>query len=150
MIDVSNPLKNGTLLLLTLLALLLAFPGPASAQGSASASPGANQYEGASAPAMDVADIPPTVTENVNDGAGSVNEAMTGGDPSPAAASPAAGSAASSSATAGSAANRAGGNITALPETGGASPPAPVATLGACGLLLGCGLVLLRSSQRRG
>lgn len=139
MMGVKYSSKSATLLVLTtVLALLLAFPGPASAQGSASASPGANQYEDASAPAMDVADIPPTVTENVGDGAGSVNEAMTGRETSPAAASPAAGSAE----------NTAGGNITALPETGGASPPALVVAL--CGLLLGCSLLVLRSGLRRG
>ena len=76
------------LVLATLWALLLACPGQASAQGSASASPDASQYGDSSAPAMDVADIPPTVSDNVDDGTGSVNEAMTDRDGSPAAASP--------------------------------------------------------------
>src|ERR687894_426897 len=83
--------EMGTLLVLaTLWALLLACPGQAIAQGSASASPGASQYEESSSPAMDVADIPPTVSDNVDDGTGSVNEAMTDRGASPAAASPAA------------------------------------------------------------
>lgn len=61
MIGAQHSSKNRMLLVLTtLLALLLAFPAPASAQGSASASPGGSQYEEASAPAMDVADIPRT------------------------------------------------------------------------------------------
>ncbi len=131
--------KRSTLLVLaTLLALLLASPGQASAQGSASASPGASQYEESSSPAMDVADIPPTVSDNVDDGTGSVNEAMTDRGASPAAASPAAGSAA----------NPGGEGLTALPETGGASSPAPVAALGVGALLVGCSLLLLRSSLR--
>ena len=123
--------------LATLLAFLLVCPGQAFAQGSASASPGTSQYGGSSAPAMDVADIPPTVSDNVDDGAGSVNKAMTDRDASPAAASPAAGSAA----------NPGGEGLTALPETG-ASSATPVAALGAGVLLLGCSLFLLRSRLR--
>ena len=126
------------LVLAALSALLLACPGQASAQGSASASPDASQYGDSSAPAMDVADIPPTVADNVDDGTGSVNEAMTDRGASPAAASPAAGSAA----------NPGGENLTALPETGGASSAAPVAALGVGVVLLGCSLLLLRSSLR--
>ncbi len=131
--------KRCTLLVLaTLLVLLLAWPGQASAQGSASASPDASQYGESSSPAMDVADIPPTVSNNVDDGTGAVNETMTGRDVSPAAASPAAGSAA----------NPAAESMTALPETGGASSPARVVALGMGALLLGYSLLLLRSSLR--
>ncbi len=133
--------KSALLVLAMLLALLLAGQGQASAQGSASASPGASQYGGeTSAPAMDVADIPPTVSDNVDDGTGSVNEAMTDQELSPAAASPAAGSAA----------NPGGEGMTALPETGGASSSAPVAAVCAGASLLGCSLLLLRSISRRG
>src|ERR687894_2903699 len=115
--------EMGTLLVLaTLWALLLACPGQAIAQGSASASPGASQYEESSSPAMDVADIPPTVSDNVDDGTGSVNEAMTDRGASPAAASPAA--------------NPGGEGLTALPATGGASSPAPVAALSVGALLV--------------
>ena len=135
--------KSALLVLAMLLALLLAGQGQASAQGGASASPGASQYGGeTSAPAMDVADIPPTVSDNVDDGTGSVNEAMTDRGASPAEASPTAG--ASSSAKPG------GEGITALPETGGASSPAPVVALCAGVLLLVCSLLLLRSSLHRG
>ena len=138
MIGTPSSQKNPTFLVLaTLLALLLVCPGQASAQGSASALPDASQYGDSSAPAMDVADIPPTVSDNVDDGTGgSVNEAMTDRDLSPAAASPAAGSAV----------NPGGEDLTALPETGGASSAAPVAVLDV--LLVGCSLLMLRSSLR--
>ncbi len=141
MIGAPGSLKKRTpLVLVTLLALLLAYPGHASAQGSASASPDTSQYGDSSSPAMDVADIPSTVSDSVDDGTGSVNEAMTDQELSPAAASPAAGSAA----------NPGGEGMTALPETGGASSSAPVAAVCAGASLLGCSLLLLRSISRRG
>ncbi len=131
---------SALLALATLLALLLACQGQASAQGSASASPDASQYGGSSSPAMDVADIPPTVSDNVDDGTGSVNEAMTDRGASQAEASPAG---ASPSAKPG------GKGMTALPETGGASSPAPVVALCTGVLSLVCSLLLLRSSLQR-
>ncbi len=134
-------LKGSALLALaTLLALLLACPGQASAQVSASASPDASQYGESSSPAMDVADIPPAVSDNVDDGTRSVNEAMTDRGASQAEASPAG---ASPSAKPG------GKGMTALPETG-ASSPAPVVALCTGVLSLACSLLLLRSSLHRG
>jgi hypothetical protein len=138
--------KNRKLLgLTTLLVLLLtSFPGPASAQDGASASPGASQYDSSpSAQALDVADVPAAVSENVADGAGSVNEAASGSEVSSAAQ---VSSAASS--TDGTVADPTGQGMTALPETGGVPPPAPIAVPCAVVSLLGCGL-LVRSSLRR-
>ena len=138
--------KSVLLVLATLLALLLVGQGQASAQGSASASPDASQYGDSSSQAMDAADIPPTVSDNVDDGTGSVNDAMTDRGASPAEASAAGASPAGASPSA----SPGGEGMTVLPETGGASSPAPVLALCAGVLLLVCGLSLLRSSLHGG
>lgn len=78
-----RPSKNRKLLTLTtlLVLLLISFPGPASAQDGASASPGASQYTGSSSDqVLDVGDVPPAVSENVADGTESVNEAASGAE----------------------------------------------------------------------
>lgn len=137
MMGATRSSKNRTLL--ALMALLLASSGPASAQGSASASPGASQYTGPHRGDLDTADIPPAITENAADGAGPVNEAMANGDV-PSNADPDVASAS---------ANPAGEGMTALPETGGVPSPVLVVALCAGISSLGCSLLLVRSSLRR-
>jgi hypothetical protein len=152
------PSKNRKILTLTTLLVLLlsSFPGPASAQDGASASPRASQYNDSSGDqALDVGDVPPAVSENVADGTGSVNEAASGTEVSsdPGAASgpevssaPQTSPAASS--TGGTVADPTGQGMTALPETGGVSPPAPTSAPWAVESLLGC-VLLVRSGLRR-
>ena len=155
----SRPSKNRKVIGLTtlLMLLLISFPGPASAQDGASASPAASQYNGpSSAPVLDVGDIPPAVSESVADGTGAVNEAAsgTGTSSDPGAASGAEGPSApgvssAASSTDGTVPDPTGQGMTALPETGGASPPVPISVTCAVVSLLGC-VLLLRSSLRRG
>lgn len=91
---------KAALLLLMAVALKLALPKAAVAQGGAS--PGQDQYQDSSDAAADVADIPSEVANNVTDGAGPVSEALSE-QSIPAAAAK---------------------ELKALPETGGVSPAA--------------------------
>lgn len=128
------------------LALVLTFSGPANAQSaSASASPGASQYDPGSSVADGAIDIPPAISENVTGGADVVNDAIR--DEAPAAeddvpdAVEGKASETEGSASAGSAEE----DLLALPETGGA-PPASLCA-GASSLVFA--LLLLRSSLRK-
>lgn len=129
-----RPSKNRKLLGLTslLVLLLAASPGPVSAQASGSASPGAAQYSLSSAPVLDVGDIPPAASENVADGTATVNEAASDPEVS-SAASPAARPVADPT----------GQGLTALPETGGVSPPVQISAKRAVASLPGYGVVLV-------
>lgn len=159
-----RPKNRKLLTLTTLLALLLiSIPGSAAAQDGASASPGASQYTGSSSDqVLDVGDVPPAVSENVADGTESVNEAASGTEVSPgteissdpgAASNPEVSSAPQASAEASSAdgtvPDPTGQGMTALPETGGVSPPAPISAPCAVVSLLGC-VLLVRPGLRRG
>ena len=127
--------------------LLLSAAPPAFAQDGASPGPTDSQYDEVTAAGVN--DVPPTLTENVDDGTGPVNEAMTDeGLPAAAASAPPSetptptpppeASALAPPSAASPPAGPAVEDLEVLPETGGPSPPALCAGV----LLLASGVLL--------